>query len=127
MTDVKYPWRSQDDVEEIEEDVEFLFNLGGHQLAFSKKASRKIGGDADQLACIIADRAKLLGRKSGYVRCNGQGFYYELIRTELTWTEDPTAPYDKFNFTREVSVCTSKETGCSKLKVAKPTKRKRKK
>lgn len=124
MKEIKYPWRPQDDLEGIDEGIAFLSTLGCHQIAFSKKALRKIGSDADYLACKIADRATLLHLTSGDVRCNGHWFTYELIRTELTWTEDPTAPYDEFNFTWEVSVCTGKESGQFNPKSARELKRK---
>lgn len=127
MKDANIPWRPQDEEGATEEDMEFLVRLDSEQIVFSKRAKRKLGERADTLAHIIARRARLLENTFGEVRCNGHRFIYELVRTELTWTDDPTAPYDKFNFKREVSVCTGKETERSKLKVAKLTKRKRKK
>lgn len=116
-------WRPQDEEGANNQDIELLVGLRGDQIAFSKRAWRKIGGNAEALARIIAQRARLLESKSGEVRCNGHSFIYELIRTELTWTEDPMAPYDKFNFKREVSVCTRKEEGHGTFTVAKPSKR----
>jgi hypothetical protein len=127
MKDDGIPWRPQDEEGADDEDIDFLVKLHGDQIAFSKRAWRKIGGKADTLTRTIAQRARLLESRSGEVRSNGHSFIYELIRTELTWTENPMAPYDKFNFKREVSVCTRKEGDPSDLKRVKPSKRKRKK
>ena len=127
MKDEDFPWRPQDEEGANNQDIEFLVELRGDQIAFSKRAWRKIGSKSDALARTIAQRALLLASKYGEVRCKGHSFIYELIRIELTWTENPMAPYNKFNFKREVSVCTRKEEGTSTFKLAKPSKRKRKK
>lgn len=127
MKGADFPWRPQDEEGANIQDTEFLDELSGDQIAFSKRAKRKIGDNADALARIIAQRSRLLGSKFGEIRCNGHNYIFELIRIELTWTENPMAPYDKFNFKREVSVSTKKEDCPRTFMVAKPSKRKPKK
>lgn len=119
MSDEQFLWRPQDAEGAAEEDAAFLNYLRADQIALSKRANCKVGCDVDLLVSIISEKPRPFGQDVGVVRCRGQAYLFELIRTELTWTECPFSPYDRFNFKREVSVCTLDEAMAPVRKVLK--------